>query len=215
MRGTNGQIDMPGYTGLGPSPDTGIVIGRLPDSAPASHGDDVRIAFSHYGHAGFFISDDGNFSVPLEGTSDVVGGMYYLRAWNAASSDFQSGAQPTSATHIGYSGLVQNRRIGSPGMRRPIPDDVLSFGVFSTNIPFPQRPVGNASKLRRLANGDYEVAFDGTPGVQYTVEWTQSISTTPINWQNLGDATAEQNGIGTIIHPNPPHQTIYYRAFLP
>jgi autotransporter-associated beta strand protein len=74
--------------------------------------------------------------------------------------------------------------------------------------------VGDPGGLEHLPNGDYRIAFIGTPGASYQIQWTQDIRTLPVNWQVLGSVVADPLGNILIDHANPPGTTLYYRAAL-
>lgn len=74
--------------------------------------------------------------------------------------------------------------------------------------------VGDPGRLEYLPNGDYRIAFVGTPGASYQIQWTQDIRTLPVNWQVLGSVVADPLGDILIDHANPPGTTLYYRAAL-
>ena len=71
--------------------------------------------------------------------------------------------------------------------------------------------VGDVSGLVVLPNGDYRVAFSGTPDSPYEIQWADSLEL-PITWNSLGTVQSDSSGELTIDHPNPPEPVVYYRA---
>ncbi|MFT5122755.1 MAG: autotransporter-associated beta strand protein [Verrucomicrobiales bacterium] len=86
--------------------------------------------------------------------------------------------------------------------------------VLAVSLPSAEPPVGKVSGLAYLLNGDYRVAFTGTPGASYEIQWTQDITTTPIVWQVLGSVVADTSGNILIDHATPPDGAVYYRSGL-
>ncbi|MFT7512386.1 MAG: hypothetical protein ACI9QL_001594 [Candidatus Omnitrophota bacterium] len=73
---------------------------------------------------------------------------------------------------------------------------------------------GDVGRLIRLGNGDYRVAFTGTAGTTYEIQWTRNVLSEPVDWQILAVVIAEPDGTITIDHENPQDATLYYRALL-
>ena len=92
--GSNGVID-------GPSNAPGNVvvneinIATFTSSPKFEFGDDLRVGVSYYGEGTTFLGVNGFFKSPTaitqDGTREFDGGSYYLRAWAAPASNYNTG----------------------------------------------------------------------------------------------------------------------------
>ncbi|MFT7513465.1 MAG: autotransporter-associated beta strand protein, partial [Candidatus Omnitrophota bacterium] len=94
-------------------------------------------------------------------------------------------------------------------------DAVLGLVSVITGEP----PAGEAATAilggtQQLPNGDYRIAFRGTPGASYDIEWTQDLTEQPISWQVLGSVVAAPDGSILLDHAAPAGTVNYYRATL-
>ena len=86
--------------------------------------------------------------------------------------------------------------------------------VVSTTAPEGDPAMADLSDLGVTPSGDYQVAFMGTPGVAYRVEWTQNLASQPVTWTSLGSIIADSSGELSIVHVMPPEGYVVYRAVL-
>jgi glucose/arabinose dehydrogenase/mono/diheme cytochrome c family protein len=80
--------------------------------------------------------------------------------------------------------------------------------VSSDQVPSPNLTVTD------LGNGSYRIRFDGIPDLTYRIEYTTNL--TPAQWQTLGSATADENGMFQIVDTPPAgFGQRFYRSIYP
>jgi len=74
-------------------------------------------------------------------------------------------------------------------------------------------PSGDQSGIRLLGNGCVRVSFDGIPGRTYTIQFATEVPSS--NWQKIGTAVANDEGIYEFEHCPGGAGAAYYRSVYP
>jgi hypothetical protein len=92
--------------------------------------------------------------------------------------------------------------------------EATSTGLITVNVDTSAPPGGIAREIS-VKDGIVTLTFYGTPGQQYGVQRTASL-TPPITWTTLTTGeplSPEEDGVFTFTDPAPPDGTAYYRCF--
>ena len=89
------------------------------------------------------------------------------------------------------------------------------FNLAVTVDPTPARAAVSGSIVPEPGGG-FRIAFLGSPGANYTIQFTNSLVPAPTAWQFLGTRTADANGRYSIVDIPPANTPMrFYRSVLP